>query len=672
VENLTPIALIGAGGIGKTSTALTVLHNDRIKRRFGENRRFIRCDQFPASLPHFLHRLSTALGAGVENPADLTPLRPFLSSREILIVLDNAESVLDPRGMNAQEIYAAVEELSQFDNICLCVTSRISIVPPACETIDVPTLSIDAAHDTFYCICKHGERSNQISNILEQLDFHPLSVTLLATVAHHNKWGADRLTKEWEKRRTGVLHTQHNKSLAATVELSLESPMFQELGPDARDLLGVVAFFPQGVDENNLDWLFPTLPGRASVFDAFCNLSLTYQNGGFVTMLAPLRDYLYPKDPKLSQLLRATKDHYSNRLTVRIDPTECGFEEARWIVSEDVNVEHLLDVFTSTATDSDRIWDICAYFMQCLYWHKPRLVILGPRIESLPDNHPSKPRCLLALSLLPSRIGNHTESKRLRSHTLKLFREREDDFRAAQTLTLLSDVNRLLGHYEEGISQAKEASEIYERFGHNAGQGESLQMLAQSLYGSNQLNAAQDAASRVLDLFSGEGNQCHWVSQCHLLLGKISQSKGESEIAIDHFTTALGIASRLHLRDVQFWCHYCLARLFSDKGRFGDACARIKHSKLCAANEAYNLALAMVAHAYILSRQGRFEEAKSEILRAVEIFEKLGAVGDLERYRWLLWCIGAKIKTAVATHEPDSDGESLEWWCFLHLLTLNS
>jgi len=121
---------------------------------------------------------------------------------------------------------------------------------------------------SFYHIYKHGERSDLVNNALKRLDFHPLFITLLATVARHNGWDTDRSTREWKRQRIGVLQTEHSESLATTTDLSLVSPMFQGLGPDAKVLPEAAAFFPQGVDEN-LDWFFPTVSNGTLTTCAF-------------------------------------------------------------------------------------------------------------------------------------------------------------------------------------------------------------------------------------------------------------------------------------------------------------------------------------------------------------------------------------------------------------------
>ena len=658
-EKLTPIALIGPGGIGKTSIALVVLHHSRIKQRFGENRYFIHCDKLLPSRPHFLSQLSKVIGAGVDNPEDLTPLRPALSSKEMILFLDNAESVLDPRGTNGREIYAVVEELSRFDNIFLCLTSRISTIPPVCKRLDIPTLSMDAASRTFYEIYDSDERPDLVNGILKRLDFHPLSIVLLATVAHQNRWDANRLTKEWERRRTGVLHTQHDSSLAATIEVSLASPMFQELGPDARGLLGVVAFFPQGVAENNMDWLFPSLPNGMDILDKFCTLSLTSRSNGFVTMLAPLRDYLCPKDPASSPLLHTAKVHYFNRLSVFVNPGDPGFQEGRWIESEDVNAEQLLDAFipidanSVDPRDSCDILSACAGFMRHLYWHKKRLVVLGPKIEKLPDTNHSKPECLFELSRLFDSVGNRAEYKRLLIHVLELWRRQEDHLNVAETLRFISDANRWLCLYDEGIQQATEALEIYKRLGNTYGEGCTWLGLARLLYGDKRFGAAEEAALRGIDLLTDERGP--WPAcSCYRLLGDVCRSKGEIEKAIGHYETALGIATSFDWHEHLFWNHYSLAGLFFDERRLDDAHAHAERAKSHAVNDPYHLGRAMELQARFWYIECRLDEAKSEALRASGVYEGIGAAKGVEDCQVILRDIGEKAKTLAAS------GETLE------------
>ena len=519
---------------------------------------------------------------------------------------------------------------------------------------------MESACDIFYAIYDNGGRSDVITNLLRRLDFHALSITLLATTASHNMWDYDRLAKEWDARRVHVLRTDYNEGLEATIKLSLTSLTFRELVPDARDILGAIAFFPQGINEINLDWLFPAISDRRDVLDKLCVLSLTYRSNGFVTMLAPLRDYLSPKDPASSPLLRATKDHYFSRLSITINPGEPGFEEARWIASEDVNVEYLLDVFTSIDADSVGAWDAYAHFMNHLYWHKIRLVALGPKIEGLPDDHRSKPRCLFQLSQLFQVVGNHTECKRLVVDALGFWREREGDFEVAETLRFLSGANRQLGLYDEGISQAEEALEIYERLDDIQGQAASLQELTSLLYEDKQFDAAEEAALRAIDFLDQDDK--YSVCECYRFLGRIHYSKGETEKAIKHFETSLGIASPFNWHNLLFWTNCCLAEVFFDQNRFDDAHSHVERAKSHVIDDPYLLGRAMKLQAGFWYEERRFEEAKSEALCAADVYERIGATRDVEGCNVILRNIEEKMKTLVISGESELNdaGKSLE------------
>jgi hypothetical protein len=106
-------------------------------------------------------------------------------------------------------------------------------------------------------------------------------------------------------------------------------------------------------------------------------------------------------------------------------------------MSEDVSVEHLLDIFTTIDVMPGGEWDACANFMQHLFWYKPRPVVLGQKIEAPADDHPSKLGFLFQLSRLFLMVGKYTQPKRLLARVLEFSRGQGDDRKLAQTLRQL-------------------------------------------------------------------------------------------------------------------------------------------------------------------------------------------------------------------------------------------
>ena len=527
--------------------------------------------------------------------------------------------------------------------LIICLQSEIAVGARTAA----PSVRDDIVSEIYRAV---GGPSGIINELLKRVEFNALSVLLLAATASRNAWSHHQLAKEWDIQRAHLSRTDCDETLAATIELSLASPAFRELGPDARDLLEVVAFFPQGVDEKNLDWLFPTISDKKKILDEFFALSLTHRNNGFVTLLAPVRDYLRPRDPKSSPLLCAIKDRYFARLSVDVDPGKPGFEEARWIKSEDRNVEHLLDVFTSIDANSDVVWDVCANFMRHLYWFKQRHTVLGLKVERLPDDHPSRLKCLLELSWLYRSVGNYAEQKRLLTCVLELWRERGDDYQVARLLCDLSGINRQLGLVKEGIQRAEEAMEIYERLGNTAYQASCLNDLARSLYTGNRLNDAEETVSRAFSL-PEKGREVA-DSRSHRTLGALYSSKGEREKAIHHFKTALEIASTLGRRDHQFWNHLSLATLCSDANEFDDAHTHIEQAKSYTVDDIYHMGSAFMLQAEVFYRQRRLEDAKSAASRALGIYEELAAEKRLWECKALIQDIERAISGELQEKKP--------------------
>ncbi|KAG6808666.1 hypothetical protein H0H93_016642, partial [Arthromyces matolae] len=248
--------------MGKTSIARAVLNEDALARKFEDNRFFVRFDDMDASqvtLGTFLDRIAKALGLATSANI-FNSITKTLSASQTLLVLDNAETFLDAAA-DAGRIADVIDGFGARSNIAMLLTTRTTVLPPNLEWVRfrVPALEEDAACMAFKLYYAPSIENSTLIRLLSAVDFHPLSINLLAQAAVQNDWTPQDLVAAWDRQRTVLLDGGDGKiqSIAVTIETSLNSPSLVKLGETAHHLLQIIAFLPQGIRKQRLTAIFP-------------------------------------------------------------------------------------------------------------------------------------------------------------------------------------------------------------------------------------------------------------------------------------------------------------------------------------------------------------------------------------------------------------------------------
>ncbi|KAG6903549.1 hypothetical protein DXG01_016976, partial [Tephrocybe rancida] len=131
-----------------------------------------------------------------------------LSTSETLLILDNAETFLDA-AVDAGRIADAIDGFGARPNVAILLTTRTTVLPPNLKWVRlrVPALEESPACDAFTMFYTPAIEHSSLIKLLSAVDFHPLSINLLAQAAVQNEWSSQDLIDAWDRQRTLLLES---------------------------------------------------------------------------------------------------------------------------------------------------------------------------------------------------------------------------------------------------------------------------------------------------------------------------------------------------------------------------------------------------------------------------------------------------------------------------------
>ncbi|KAJ7482720.1 hypothetical protein FB451DRAFT_973687, partial [Mycena latifolia] len=318
-QRIPRVAILGGGGMGKTSLARAILHHPEITAKYEQHRFFVACEVASSSV-----HLAALIGAhlGLKAGQDLTKpvVRYFSYSSPSLLILDNLETVWEPKESRA-DVEKFLALLEDIDHLALIITMRgverptnIRWTRPFLEPLK--PLALEAARKTFIDIVDDGYAVKDIDRILLLADNMPLAIDLIAHLVDYD--GFDSVMHHWETERTSLLSEGRDKgsNLDLSISLSLESPRLASV-PHARELLSLLSMLPDGLADADLVQSKLPIENILACKSALLGTSLAYTDDHKrLKALVPIREYMQKMYPPMASMVQSLLKHFTHLLEI--------------------------------------------------------------------------------------------------------------------------------------------------------------------------------------------------------------------------------------------------------------------------------------------------------------------------------------------------------------------
>ncbi|KAJ7707956.1 hypothetical protein B0H16DRAFT_1438710 [Mycena metata] len=347
-EHSTPrISILGAGGMGKTSLAQTVLHHEEIVLKYQGNRFFVACDTAASKV-----ELAGLIGAhlGMKPGKDLTQAVLFCLSEgpPTLLILDNLETVWEP-AESRKEVEGFLSLLTDITSLALMITMRGAERPSKVQWTrpflpSLEPLAQEAARKVFIAIAEDRHPMEEIDQVLSLTDNMPLSINLLAHAVDVE--GTTAILSRWQREQTSVISEGYDRrsNLESSILLSLESPRIMST-PHSQELLSLLSILPDGLSDGELKQSKFAIQDILDCKRALLRTALAYlDDHKRLKALVPIREYMAKFRPPTDEMIGPLFKHFRELLQAYVtnQGKQSGTLYVQRLTSNYTNIQNII------------------------------------------------------------------------------------------------------------------------------------------------------------------------------------------------------------------------------------------------------------------------------------------------------------------------------------------